>query len=131
VVGFVRVAGLRHRGKLVRVNVHTIWRSLVKTSLKLQSCPLFHINRQPKNPIGLLPLVKSFNLKEETRLQLQRRFYMTAPIWDLRQIGHIYPTDTSEPVDGNGDQNMVTVHDPIRVRTSDLSIAGPRAYQLI
>jgi hypothetical protein len=24
-------------------------------------------------------------------LQLQRRFYQTAPIWDLRQIGHIYP----------------------------------------
>jgi hypothetical protein len=30
-------------------------------------------------------------LKEDTRLQLQRRFYLTAPIWDLRQIGHVYP----------------------------------------
>jgi hypothetical protein len=40
----------------------------------------------------LLPLVKSMNLKEGTRLQLQRRFYQTAPIWDLSQIGHIYPS---------------------------------------
>jgi hypothetical protein len=30
-------------------------------------------------------------LKEGTRLQLQRRFHQTAPIWDLRQIGNIYP----------------------------------------
>jgi hypothetical protein len=50
---------------------------------------LFQINRRPKNPLGLLPLVKSVNLKEGTRLQLQRRFYQTAPIWDMRQIGHI------------------------------------------
>jgi hypothetical protein len=36
-------------------------------------------------------LVKSINLKEGTRLQLQRRFYQTAPICNLRQIVHIYP----------------------------------------
>jgi hypothetical protein len=38
-----------------RVNVHNLvqaanWRSLVKTSLELQSCPLFQINRRPKIP---------------------------------------------------------------------------------
>jgi hypothetical protein len=37
-------------------------------------------------------------------------------------------TDTSEPVDGNWAQNYA--HCPIRVRTSELSITGPRAYQL-
>jgi hypothetical protein len=26
------------------------WRYLVKTSLELQSCPLFQINRRPKSP---------------------------------------------------------------------------------
>jgi hypothetical protein len=31
------------------------------------------------------------HLKEGTRLQLQRRFYQTAPICNLRQIMHIYP----------------------------------------
>jgi hypothetical protein len=34
----------------------------------------------------------SINLKEGTRLQLQRRFCQTAPICNLRQIVHIYPT---------------------------------------
>jgi hypothetical protein len=38
-------------------------------------------------------------------------------------------TDTSEPVDGNGAQKYG--HCPIRVRNSDLSITGPRAYQLL
>jgi hypothetical protein len=36
----------------------------------------------------------SINLKEGTRLQLQRRFYQTAPICNLRQIVHIYPNVT-------------------------------------
>jgi hypothetical protein len=36
-------------------------------------------------------LVKSINLKEGTRLQLQRHFYQTAPICCLRQIVHIRP----------------------------------------
>jgi hypothetical protein len=85
---------------VIRVNVPNLaqvpnWRSLVKTSLELQSCPLFQINRRPKNPLGLLPLVKSINLKEGTRLQLQRCFYQTASIWDLRQIWHIYPIEWS------------------------------------
>jgi hypothetical protein len=62
-----------------RVNVPNLakfpnWRSLVKTSLELQLCPLFQINR-PKNPLGLLPLIKSFNFKEGTRWQLPRHFY--------------------------------------------------------
>jgi hypothetical protein len=60
--------------KIVRVNAHNLaqaanWRSLVKTSLELQSCPLFQINID-QNPLGLLPLAKSINLKEGTRLQL-------------------------------------------------------------
>jgi hypothetical protein len=79
-----------------RVNVHNLakaanWRSLVKTSLELQLCPLFQINRLDQNHLGLVPLVKSINLKERTQLQLQRRFYQTAPICNLRQIVHIYP----------------------------------------
>jgi hypothetical protein len=53
---------------LVRVNVPNVaqvpnWRSLVKTSLELQSCPLFQINTLDQNPLGLLPLVKCNNLK--------------------------------------------------------------------
>jgi hypothetical protein len=41
------------RHKSIWVNVHNLvqvadWRSLVKTSLELQSCPLFQINRRPK-----------------------------------------------------------------------------------
>jgi hypothetical protein len=67
------------------------WCCLVKTSLELQSRPLFQINRLDQNPLGRLPLVKSINLKEETRLQLQRSCYQTAPIFNLRQIVHIYP----------------------------------------
>jgi hypothetical protein len=67
---------------MYRVNVPNLaqvpnWRSLVKTSLELQSCPLFQISWRPKNLLGLLPWVKSMNLKEGTRLQLQRRFYQT------------------------------------------------------
>jgi hypothetical protein len=82
--------------EVIRVNVHNLaqaanMRRLVKTSLELQSCPLFQINRLRQNPLGLWPLVKSINLKEGTRLQLQRRFYQTAPICNLRQIVHIYP----------------------------------------
>jgi hypothetical protein len=74
-----------------RVNVHNLaqvanWRSLVKTFLELQTCPLFQINILDQNPLGLLPLVKSINLKEGTQLQLQRRFYQTAPIYNLRQF---------------------------------------------
>jgi hypothetical protein len=58
-----------------RVNVHNLaqvanWRSLVKTSLEMQSSPLFQINRLDQNPLGLLPLVKSINLKVGTQLQL-------------------------------------------------------------
>jgi hypothetical protein len=34
---------------------------------------------------------KSNELKEGTRLQLQRSFYQTAPTCNLRQIVHIYP----------------------------------------
>jgi hypothetical protein len=80
-----------------RVDVHNLaqvanWPSLVKTSLELQSCPLYQINRLEQNPIGLLPLVKSINLKEGTRLQLQRRFYQTPPICNLRQIV-LYPSE--------------------------------------
>jgi hypothetical protein len=67
------------------------WRSLVKTSLEQQSCPLSQINRLDQNPLGLLPLAKSINLKEGTRLQLQRCFYQTALICSMRQIVHIYP----------------------------------------
>jgi hypothetical protein len=37
--------------------------------------------------------------------------------------GWSHYTDTSEPVDGFGAQNMVTVHSGSR--TSDLSITGP------
>jgi hypothetical protein len=44
-------------------------------------------------------------------------------------FGHI-KFDTSEPVDGYGAQNNYG-HCPIRVRTSDLSITGQRAYQLL
>jgi hypothetical protein len=78
-----------------RVNVHNLtqdadWRSLVKTSLGLQSCPLFQINRRPKSPRSVT-FGQVYNLKEGTRLQLQRRFYQTAPICSLRQSVHIYP----------------------------------------
>jgi hypothetical protein len=73
---------------IVRVNVHNLaqdanWRSLVK---RLWSCSFKLIDDQ-----NLLPLVKSINLKEGTRLQLQRRFYQTSPICSLRQTAHIYP----------------------------------------
>jgi hypothetical protein len=37
--------------------------------------------------------------------------------------GLLHYTDTSEPVDGNGAQNMVTVQTGFRIR--DLSITGP------
>jgi hypothetical protein len=79
----------------IGVNVHSLaqaanWRSLVKTSLELQSCSLFQIKRLDQN-LGLLPLAKSIYLKEGTRLQLQRRFYQTAPVCSLRQIVYIDP----------------------------------------
>jgi hypothetical protein len=75
-----------------RVNVPNLtqvpnWHSLIKTSLELQLCPLFQINRQTKNPLGLWPSVKSITLKEETRLQLQGRFYQTAPICTCAKLG--------------------------------------------
>jgi hypothetical protein len=70
-------------------------RGLTKSSLELQLCPLFQINRLDQNPLGLLPLVKSINFKEGTRLQLQRRFYQTASIRSLRQTAHIDPKHTT------------------------------------
>jgi hypothetical protein len=78
------------------LNVHNLaqaanWRSLVKK--RLWSCnrvPSFKLI-EDQNPLGLLPLVKSNNLKEGTRLQLQRHFYQTATNFNLRQIVHIYP----------------------------------------
>jgi hypothetical protein len=59
-------------------------------------------NRLDQNLLGLLPLVKSVNLKEGTRLQLQRRFYQTAPncenlyhfIFSLDGVFVFTPTDT-------------------------------------
>jgi hypothetical protein len=59
------------------------WQSLVKTSLELQSRPLFfsssaifvpfQINRLDQNSLGLLPLVKSINLKEGTLIAEEER----------------------------------------------------------
>jgi hypothetical protein len=43
--------------------------------------------------------------------------------------GWSHYTDTSKPADGNGGSKYG--HCPIRVQTSDLSITGPRAYQLL
>jgi hypothetical protein len=43
--------------------------------------------------------------------------------------GWSHYTNTSEPLDGNGAQNYG--HCPVRVRTSDFLITGPRAYQLL
>jgi hypothetical protein len=66
------------------------WRSLVKTSLTLQSCPLFQINRRPKvTDLGDFTkgnrhrgfFGRLLILKEGIRLQLQRRFYQTAINW--------------------------------------------------
>jgi hypothetical protein len=54
-----------------RVNVH---------NLAQAANPLFQINRLDQNPRGLLPLVKPIDFKEGTQLQLQRRFFQTAPI---------------------------------------------------
>jgi hypothetical protein len=75
-----------------RVNVHNLaqaanWRSVVKTSLELQTCPLF---------LKLLYLTKGNRPRgvwsRGARLQLQRRFYQTAPICNLRHIVRIYPS---------------------------------------
>jgi hypothetical protein len=58
----------------------------------------------------------------------------SSPLWPLGQVpapqkpkhvrgGWLHCTDTSEPVDGNGAENMVTVQ--FEFPTSDLSITGP------
>jgi hypothetical protein len=62
-----------------------------KTSLESNRVPSFNLIDLTKGnrPRGFW---SSINLKEGTRLQLQRRFYRTAPICSLRQIVHIYPT---------------------------------------
>jgi hypothetical protein len=74
-----------------RVNVHNLaqaanWCSLVKNVFG--AAIVSHLSNWPKvTDLGYI------NLKEGTRLQLQRRFYQTAPICNLCQIVHIYPTE--------------------------------------
>jgi hypothetical protein len=77
---------------ICRVNVPNLaqvsnWHSLVKTSLELQSWPLFQINRRPKNLLGLLPLSL---LIWKRGLDCSSKDVFTR----LRQFGHIYPSVT-------------------------------------
>jgi hypothetical protein len=74
----------------------TIWRRLQIGAVRLKrfwSCncvPSFKLIDLTKGN-RLRRFWSSNNLKEGTRLQLERRFYQTAPICNMRQIVHIYP----------------------------------------
>jgi hypothetical protein len=65
------VAAVLSLGRVARISQGNLWRK----------CYKIQKYKNTKNPLDLLPLVKSINLKEGTRLQLQRHFfYQTAPI---------------------------------------------------
>jgi hypothetical protein len=73
-----------------------IWRSckLAQSGENVYSFKLMHLTKIP-----FLPLVKSINLNEGTRLQLQRLFFKPdCASLQLRQSANIYPKASSFPV---------------------------------